>query len=87
MLTMPSVGVQNKFGSISRAVIGGEAVTVTQYGQPTMMILPYTVAKEALRLYKAHNAIAFMDALPPAHADAPELSLENINKLVHELRA
>lgn len=87
MLTMPSVGVQNKFGSISRAVLGGETVTVTQYGQPTMMILPYNLAKEALRLYKAHSAISFIDSLAPANADAPELSLDDINKLVHELRA
>jgi len=34
-ITMPSVGMQNKFGSVARIAELGEAVTVTQYGEPT----------------------------------------------------
>ena len=87
MITMPSVGVQNKFGSVARIVARGEAVTVTQYGEPTMMILPFDVAQEALKAYKAQKMIRFMDAMPPVNSDAPDLSLDDFAALVHELRA
>jgi hypothetical protein len=59
---------------------------VTQYGEPTMMILPYGMAQEALRLYASQKMIKLMDTMPLANAGAPELSLEDINALVHELR-
>lgn len=86
MITMPSVGVQNKFGSVARMVARGEPVTVTQYGEPTMMILPFAVAQEALRAYQAQKMMRFMDAMPPVNADAPNLSLDDFAALVHELR-
>jgi len=86
MQTLPSVEVKNKFGQVARAVNQGEPVTVTQYGESTMMILPYQLAKEALRVYKAQKLIEFMDAMPPAYADAPELTEEEITALVHEYR-
>lgn len=86
MKTLPSVEVQNKFGSIANIVKGGEPVAVTQYGTPTMMILPFGLATEALREYNARRLTHFMDAMPAANADAPELTSEQISKLVHELR-
>ena len=86
MQTLSSVEVQNRFGSIANIVKGGEPVAVTQYGTPTMMILPYALATEALRDYKARKLAQFMDAMPAAHADAPSLTTEDINQLVHELR-
>ena len=86
MKTLSSVEVQNRFGSIANIVKSGEPVTVTQYGTPTMMILPYSLATEALRDYKARKLVQFMDAMPTANADAPNLTLEQLNKLVHELR-
>ncbi len=86
MRTLSSVEVQNRFGSIANIVKSGEPVAVTQYGTPTMMILPYSMAAEALRDYKARKLVQFMDAMPPANQDAPELTLEQINALVHELR-
>lgn len=86
MITMPSVGVQNKFGSVARTVGRGEPVIVTQYGEPTMMILPYALAQEALRLYASQKMIKFMDSMPPVNDGAPDLTLEDINALVHELR-
>jgi hypothetical protein len=52
-----------------------------------MMILPFGLATEALREYNARRLTQFMDAMPGANADAPELTLEQIDKLVHELRA
>lgn len=86
MKTFPSVEVQNKFGSVANIVKGGEVVAVTQYGTPTLMILPYKLATEALREYNARRLVQFMEAMPVADAEAPELTLEEINKLVHELR-
>ncbi len=86
MKTLPSVEVQNKFGSIANIVKGGEPVAVTQYGTPTMMILPFELATEALREYNARRLANFMDAMPGANTDAPELTPEQISKLVHELR-
>ncbi len=86
MKTLSSVEVQNRFGSIANIVKGGEPVAVTQYGTPTMMILPYSMATEALRDYNARKLVQFMDAMPSANAAAPTLTLEQINSLVHELR-
>jgi prevent-host-death family protein len=86
MKTLSSVEVQNRFGSIANIVKSGEPVTVTQYGTPTMMILPYSLATEALRDYNARKLVQFMDAMPLVNADAPNLSLEQLNNLVHELR-
>jgi hypothetical protein len=85
MKILPSVEVQNKFGTIANIVKGGEPVAVTQYGTPTMMILPYTLATEALREYNARRLVQFMDGMS-ASTNAPALSQEEINDLVHELR-
>lgn len=86
MKTLPSVEVQNKFGAIANIVKSGEPVAVTQYGTPTMMILPYALAADALREYNARRLVGFMDAMQPANPNAPELGLDEINDLVHELR-
>jgi hypothetical protein len=50
------------------------------------MILPFALATEALRDYNARKLVAFMEAMPSARADAPELTPEQFNALVHELR-
>ena len=86
MKTLSSAEVQNRFGSIANIVKSGEPVAVTQYGTPTMMILPYSLAAEALRDYNARKLTQFMDAMPPASNDAPNLTPEQLNDLVHELR-
>jgi antitoxin (DNA-binding transcriptional repressor) of toxin-antitoxin stability system len=86
MLTMPSVTVQNRFGTVSRTVGRGEPITVTQYGEPTMMILPYHIAKEALRVWNAKKFVEMMDSMPPSNPNAPDISLAEINDIVHELR-
>ncbi len=86
MKTLSSVEVQNRFGSIANIVKSGEPVAVTQYGTPTMMILPYSLATDALRDYNARKLVQLMDAMPSANADAPNLTLDQLNKLVHELR-
>lgn len=86
MKTLPSGEVQNKFGGVANIVKRGESVTVTQYGTPTMMILPFDLAEAALRAYHGKQMVQFMDDMPPADANAPELTLEEIDRLVHELR-
>ena len=86
VLTMPSVTVQNRFGNVARTVGRGEFITVTQYGEPTMMILPYDIAQEALRVFNAQKMIKFMNEMPLANPEAPDLSLADINALVHEYR-
>lgn len=87
MQTITSVEVQNKFGSVANIVKSGEPVAVTQYGTPTMMILPFALASVALREYNAKRMVNFMQAMPAVNVGAPELSLADINALVHELRA
>lgn len=86
MKTISSVEVQNRFGAIANIVKSGEPVAVTQYGTPTLMILPYAMATEALRDYKARQWAQFMEAMPTANPDAPQLTAEQLNELVHELR-
>jgi len=85
MITIPSKEVQNEFGRVANIVKNGESVAVTQSGEPTLMILPFAEAMEAQRLYKAFRLVQFMKGLPSA-SNVPILSLEEINKLVHELR-
>jgi len=86
MKTLSSVEVQNRFGSIANIVKSGEPVSVTRYGTPTMMILPYSLASEALGYDNARKLVQFMDAMPLVNADAPNLSLEPLNNLVHQVR-
>ena len=86
MKTFASREVQNKFGTVANIVKAGEAVAVTQYGQPTMMILPYAMGEEALRTQSARRFVTFLDSFPPVNSTAPDLTLEQINQLVHELR-
>jgi antitoxin (DNA-binding transcriptional repressor) of toxin-antitoxin stability system len=87
MQTIASVAVKNNFGRVSNTVKSGEAVAVTQYGTPTMMILPFKMAQEALQLMHAKDMIDFMNSMPPVNAGAPELSTKEITTLVHDLRA
>lgn len=77
--------VQNSFGQVANMVLRGEDVVVTQYGRPTLAIVPYDVWKEAMRLYKVAQMKQYMDALK-TNPEAEKLTLDDINKLVHELR-
>jgi len=86
MKTVASREIQTKFGSIANTVKSGETVVVTQYGQPTMMIVPYAMGQEMLRAHYAQRMTAFLDALRPETPAAPDLSDEDITRLVHELR-
>jgi antitoxin (DNA-binding transcriptional repressor) of toxin-antitoxin stability system len=85
MKTLPSREVQNNFGQVANMVIGGEEVIVTQYNRPTLMIVSYEIGKEAMRLYRAEQMIRFMQSME-TNKEAEELTMEDINRLVHELR-
>lgn len=87
MKTVASREAQNNFGDIANIVKSGEEVIITQYGKPTMVVLPYTLAMEALRAYKARLFVQFMDSMPPAKLGAPELSEQELTDLIHELRS
>ncbi|MEZ5536276.1 MAG: hypothetical protein R3F02_11715 [Thiolinea sp.] len=86
MKTLPSKEVQNRFGQVANMVLRGEDVVVTQYGQPTLMIVPYEVGTEAMRLYKAEQMKNFMQNMKTSDV-AEDLSFEDINRMVHELRS
>lgn len=86
MKTLPSKEVQNKFGQVANMVLRGEDVVVTQYGEPTLMIVPYDVGTEAMRLYRAEQMTRFMQNMETAKA-TEDLSFDDINRMVHELRS
>ena len=86
MQTLTSVEVKNRFGSVARVVNRGEPVTVTQYGEPTMMILPYEFAQEVLRAYRVKSITALMESVLLPLEDTEEMTLEEINAFVHENR-
>lgn len=86
MKTLPSKEVQNRFGHVTNMVLRGEDVVVTQYGEPTLMIVPYDVGTEAMRLYKAEQMKNFMQSMETNKA-AEDLSFDDINRMVHELRS
>jgi hypothetical protein len=44
------------------------------------------MTSNALREYNARRMVQFMDAMSPAKSDAPKLTEEEFNALVHELR-
>lgn len=85
MKTLPAREVQNNFGQVTHTVLRGEEVVVTQYNKPTLMILPYEVGLEAMRLYRADRMIQFMKNMT-TNDEAEKLTMEDINRLVHELR-
>ncbi len=85
MKTLPSRVVQNSFGEVSNMVLRGEEVVVTQYNKPTLMIVQYEIGKEAMKLYRAEQMIQFMKSMKTSQ-EAESLTMEDINRLVHELR-
>ena len=85
MQTYTSRELQTRFGMVIDTA-KREPVTVTQYGRPAVMIVPYEIGQEAVRAHNAARFADFMAQMPPAKPDAPELTEADINRLVHELR-
>ena len=86
MQTFSSRDVRTRFGAVLD-IAKREPVTVTQYGRPSVMILPFEIGQEAVLALSAAHFADLLAALPPAKAGAPELSEADINRIVHELRA
>ena len=86
MQTFSSRELQTRFGAVLD-VAKREPVTGTQYGRPSVMIVPFEIGQEAVRLHSASRLADFLAAMPPAKAGAPQLSEADINRIIHELRA
>ena len=65
----------------------GKALTFTQDGQPTAMLFSFKEGSELIRLRDIARLNGYLaarqDSIPQ---DAPELSMDDINKLIGELR-
>lgn len=88
MQTLTSAKVQANFGAAADMAKSGEVVTITQYGRPALMLLSYKDGEELMRLRAAAAFNRFFEGRARTMPEgAPELSIDDINALVHELRA
>lgn len=88
MQTLSSAKVQASFGEVADIAKSGEPVAITQYGRPTLMLFSFKEGEELLRLRAARDFSRYFEAqsqLMPS--GEPELSMDDISELVHELRA
>lgn len=87
MQTLTSARVQANFGIAADIAKSGESVTITQYGRPSLMLFSYKEGEELLRLRSvAKLANYFEGRAKTMPADVPELSMDELNNLVDELR-
>lgn len=87
MKTMTSGEVQTRFGTVADLVKSGEQITITQHGRPTLMMFSYQDGTAALEfLAQQRLARVFDKRAQTMPKEAEELSLDEINDLVHELR-
>lgn len=87
MQTFSSAKVQANFGQAMDIAKSGEPVTITQYGRPAPMLFSHKAGEELLRL----KSTVKLSNYPEGRAktmprDVPELTANDINSLVHELR-
>lgn len=85
MQTFTSREAQTRWGAVTD-IAKKEPVTVTQYGRASFMLVPFEIGQEAVRLHNATRFSEFLKSMSPAKPDAPDLTDEEINRLVHELR-
>ena len=87
MKTFASGEFQSNFGGITDIVKSGEPVTITQHGRPTLILISYQEGTELLRLRAAQRLKQlFKERSETQPAEVEELSMDEINDLVHELR-
>ncbi len=87
MQTLTSAKVQANFGAAADIAKSGQVVTITQYGRPALMLFSYKEGEELLRLRAAAELSQYFEGRAKTPPDgAPELSMDEINNLVHELR-
>jgi prevent-host-death family protein len=85
MQTLTSRDVQTRFGAVLD-LAKREPITVTQYGRPSVMIVPLSIGEEAVRQHNASRFAEFLDVMPAPNPQAPTLNLKEVNQLVHETR-
>jgi antitoxin (DNA-binding transcriptional repressor) of toxin-antitoxin stability system len=79
--------VQTNFDQIIYFVQTGKPLTITQDGQPTAMLLSFKEGSKLLRLRDAKRLEDYLAArLKNAPQDVSKLSMDDMNKLVAELR-
>jgi prevent-host-death family protein len=87
MQTLSSAKVQANFGQAMDIAKSGEPVTITQYGRPTLMLFSHKEGEELLRLRSTIRLNRYLEGRAKTMPkDAPELTMDDIDKLVHELR-
>jgi len=88
MQTLTSAKVQANFGAAADIAKSGEVVTITQYGRPALMLLSYKEGEDLLRLRAAGTMNRYLqgrtETMPQGES---ALSMDDINRLVHELRS
>jgi len=87
MQTLSSAKVQANFGRAADIVKSGQPIAITQHGRPTLMLVSYQDGEALMRMRSTARIREYMDErnqhMP---TDAPELSMDDISDLVHELR-
>jgi PHD/YefM family antitoxin component YafN of YafNO toxin-antitoxin module len=79
--------VQTSFQQAIDFVKTSKALTITQYGQPAAMLFSFKEGSELLSLRHAARLEGYLAArLKNAPQGASELSMDDMNKLVVELR-
>ena len=87
VLTLPSRSVRTAWGTTIDQVKMGEPVIVTQHGREALVMLPFNaIAMEAVRKIETERFANFLRNRIPSEAST-RLTLEEINEIVHELRA
>ena len=88
MQTLTSAKVQANFGQAIDIAKAGDALTITQYGRPTAMLFSFKEGSELIRLREVARLNGYFtvrqDNVPQ---DAPELTMDDINKLVQVHRS
>jgi PHD/YefM family antitoxin component YafN of YafNO toxin-antitoxin module len=88
MTSLTAEQVQTNFDQTIDFVQTSKPLTITQDGQPTAMLFSFKEGSELLPLRHAARLEGYLAArLKNAPHDVSELSMDNINKLVDELRS
>jgi len=87
MQTISSAKVQANFGQAMDIAKSGEPVTITQYGRPALMLFSHKEGEELLRLRSTVKLTHYLEGRAKTMpSDVTELTADDINNLVHELR-
>ena len=82
MQLISSANVQANFGVAADLAKSGEAVTITQYGRPSLMLFSYKEGQELLRLKNTAQLNRYFEGRAQSMpANLPELSTDDINTL------